>query len=163
MFRRGRLGGIRWVWRLMFLWRAGLPRVGLRSGPVRALRFSWWRVAAVFRAAAQPNAGQARSPREWGGWRVVFRRGRLGGIRWVWRLMFLWRAGLPRVGLRSGPVRALRFSWWSVVAVLGLLRSPTRGKPARHGSGAAGGVVFRRGKLGGIRWVWRPWLGESDG
>ncbi|KAB0468792.1 hypothetical protein F7R12_22275 [Pseudomonas tolaasii] len=32
----------------------------------------------------------------------------------------LWRAGLPRVGLRSGPKKA------------GALRPPTRGKPARH-------------------------------
>ncbi|TVT90021.1 hypothetical protein FPT15_16950 [Pseudomonas sp. RGB] len=45
----------------------------------------------------------------------------------------LWRAGLPRVGARSAPTsdaavqlinRGVRF--W------GLLRSPTRGKPARH-------------------------------
>jgi len=45
----------------------------------------------------------------------------------------LWRAGLPRVGVRSAPNPAKRgVPDTAQRLVLGLLRSPTRGKPARH-------------------------------
>jgi len=57
----------------------------------------------------------------------------------LWRsLGLLWRAGLQRVGLRSGAKNRRRcFGWNYAVASLGLLRSPTRGKPARHSKPAA--------------------------
>ncbi len=47
----------------LWLWRAGLPRVGLRSSPNTA-ECGVSDIAGVvgFGAAAQPNAGQARSP-----------------------------------------------------------------------------------------------------
>jgi len=46
----------------------------------------------------------------------------------------LWRAGLSRVGLRSSPKTSLyRVSGTPRSSLLGLLRSPTRDKPARHG------------------------------
>ncbi|TWR58187.1 hypothetical protein FIV41_18370 [Pseudomonas marginalis] len=45
----------------------------------------------------------------------------------------LWRAGLPRVGVRSAPDEdECGVSGTPLRLVLGLLRSPTRGKPARH-------------------------------
>ncbi len=45
----------------------------------------------------------------------------------------LWRAGLPRVGVRSAPNQGKRgVPDTALRMVLGLLRSPTRGKPARH-------------------------------
>ncbi len=51
----------------------------------------------------------------------------------MWRAGLLWRAGLPRVGLRSSPIPGDVFLTDTPrCLVLGLLRSPTRGKPARH-------------------------------
>ncbi|WWG80735.1 hypothetical protein VRC34_05020 [Pseudomonas poae] len=45
----------------------------------------------------------------------------------------LWRAGLPRVGVRSAPNPAKRgVPDTAQRLVLGLLRTPTQGKPARH-------------------------------
>jgi hypothetical protein len=45
----------------------------------------------------------------------------------------LWRAGLPRVGVRSAPDDdECGVSGTPLRLVLGLLRNPTRGKPARH-------------------------------
>ncbi|SEE67853.1 hypothetical protein SAMN04490200_5112 [Pseudomonas proteolytica] len=45
----------------------------------------------------------------------------------------LWRAGLPRVGWRSRPKTCwLGMSETTAVPGVGLLRSPARGKPARH-------------------------------
>src|SRR5471032_196818 len=56
----------------------------------------------------------------------------------------LWRAGLPRVGLRSGPETwrcgVLGEMQW---LLLGLLRCPTRGKPARHSKPACQGQPRR--------------------
>ncbi len=51
-----------WQWRPGFGWRAGLPRVGLRSGPTKNAASCQANRGASFRAASQPNAGQARSP-----------------------------------------------------------------------------------------------------
>jgi len=40
---------------------------------------------------------------------------------------------LPRVGLRSSPkTQPWGAAWHTAAFLLGLLRSPTRGKPARH-------------------------------
>ena len=45
----------------------------------------------------------------------------------------LWRAGLSRVGVRSAPDEdECSVSGTPLRLVLGLLRSPTRDKPARH-------------------------------
>jgi len=53
----------------------------------------------------------------------------------LWQADLLWRAGLPRVGLRSSPNQSeCGVSGTPLRLVLGLLRSPTRGKPARHNS-----------------------------
>jgi carboxylesterase len=50
-----------------------------------------------------------------------------------WRAGLLWRAGLPRVGWRSRPITdTARVQLELRCLGLGLLRSPTRGKPARH-------------------------------
>jgi len=50
-----------------------------------------------------------------------------------WQAGLLWRAGLPRVGLRSSPLKLTPLSQTETSSlVMGLLRSPTRGKPARH-------------------------------
>src|SRR5471032_525384 len=48
----------------------------------------------------------------------------------------MWRAGLPCLGLRSRPDKQERgVSDTPPTDCLGLLRSPTRGKPARHSGG----------------------------
>ncbi len=59
----------------------------------------------------------------------------------------LWRAGLPRVGARSGPDTAGTVFQKDVIGeVLGLLRSPTRGKPARHSKAARyDKLAYRKG------------------
>ncbi len=49
------------------------------------------------------------------------------------RAGLLWRAGLPRVGVRSAPNQGKRgVPDTALRMILGLLRTPTRGKPARH-------------------------------
>ncbi|KRP54627.1 hypothetical protein TU75_00895 [Pseudomonas poae] len=49
------------------------------------------------------------------------------------KLAPLWRAGLPRVGVRSAPNQGERdVPDTALSKVLGLLRSPTQDKPARH-------------------------------
>ncbi|PMX04975.1 hypothetical protein C1Y18_33520 [Pseudomonas sp. MPR-R5A] len=51
----------------------------------------------------------------------------------LWSVGLSWRAGLPRVGLRSSPNKAecgVSGIFWLLIP--GLLRGPTRGKPARH-------------------------------
>jgi len=51
------------LWRTGLLWRAGLPRVGLRSSPNKAeCGVSDIAGAAALGAASQPNAGQALMP-----------------------------------------------------------------------------------------------------
>ncbi|MET4715360.1 hypothetical protein ABID93_004459, partial [Pseudomonas trivialis] len=51
----------------------------------------------------------------------------------LWLKSLLWRAGLPRVGVRSAPHRAKRgVPDTAQRLALGLLRSPTQDKPARH-------------------------------
>ncbi len=50
-----------------------------------------------------------------------------------WRAGLSWRAGLPRAGWRSRPKTCwLGMSETTAVPGVGLLRSPARGKPARH-------------------------------
>ncbi len=50
----------------------------------------------------------------------------------------LWRAGLPRVGLRSSPQNLTpRFISCTAASEVGALRAPTRGKPARHDNPAS--------------------------
>ncbi|WP_218274314.1 hypothetical protein, partial [Pseudomonas sp. GW460-12] len=46
------------------MWRAGLPRVGLRSSPKSRTAFCLKKRGDLTGAAAQPNAGQARSPQQ---------------------------------------------------------------------------------------------------
>jgi hypothetical protein len=61
------------------------------------------------------------------------------------RAGLLWRAGLPRVGLRSSPIKDAEFTHTALGRqVLGLLRNPTRGKPARHGKPACHRYCYLR-------------------
>ena len=69
------------------------------------------------------------------GKRACWRAGLSLRAGFLWRAGLSWRAGLPRVGLRSGPETRRHGSILkNAVVLLGLLRSPTRGKPARHNS-----------------------------
>src|SRR5471032_2670206 len=53
-----------------------------------------------------------------------------------------WRAGLPRVGLRSSPTTGAEFYQQISVPLLELLCNPARGKPARHKPYPLNVVVF---------------------
>ncbi len=100
------------------------------------------RLCAGVRAAARAGHGADFGGEKRGGSRhkISGLSGPLGrvGLLWQaglpWRAGLLWRAGLPRVGLRSSPIKDAEFTQTAFGRqVLGLLRNPARGKPARHG------------------------------
>ncbi len=124
------------------LWRAGLSRVGVRSSPKSCLcGVSGTPHSSFFGGATRPNAGQARSPQQPICHRFCVRRclWTSGGIGLYTTFegshIPLWRAGLPRVGLRSSPKAvSAQYRVHRIRPSLGALRAPTRGKPARHNS-----------------------------
>ncbi|QHG23357.1 hypothetical protein GDV60_10980 [Pseudomonas sp. DTU12.1] len=87
----------------------------------------------MFEKPVLTSSDQLGATAELWGAGLLWRTGLLWRAGLLWKAGLLWRAGLPRAGLRSSPKTShLGVSDKNGWALLGLLRSPARGKPARH-------------------------------
>ena len=120
-----------------FLWRAGLPRAGLRSSPTpTAVDISGTPRQQGLGRLRHPARGKPARHRGGGSRAGFFGNFAAGGSSTtglLWPADFLWRAGLPRAGLRSSPNKPTPVSPGTPrKQALGRLRHPTGDKPPLH-------------------------------